>query len=411
MISRLIFVLTLLFSVLCTSFAEEPNWNQFRGPNHDNKSFSTGIAQSWSEGNPKLLWKIDDLGEGYSNLSFYGNTMFTMGDIGENCFLFALDKTTGKKIWSTLVGKSGSVGRYFGPRSTPAVDGQFVFAYSQFGDFICVDMKTGKEIWGGDVVEQLGGKYMNMWGFASSPIFDGENVLVPVGGEEGTLVAFKKDGKRAWRTKNLKDDAPYSSVVPAEIEGKKQYLLFTLSGLYGIEPSNGDILWRTVRPMERPVCSDPVYKDGVALVSTAYNVGSHGYKITKKDENFVTEEIYADKELQNHHGGIVLVGDYAYFTTNRNLVCLEMKTGKIVWQNRSVGKGSVTYVDGHLIVRSEAGDGTIALVEATPETYKEKGRFNQPNRSDKNSWTYPVIVDGKMYIRDQNVLLCYDLQF
>ncbi|MDR2757131.1 MAG: PQQ-like beta-propeller repeat protein [Planctomycetaceae bacterium] len=410
MIFRFIFVLTLFFVTLCTLFAEEPNWNQFRGPNHDNKSFSTQIAKSWSEGGPKLLWKIDDLGEGYSNLSFYGDAMFTMGDIGEDCLLFALDKATGKKIWSTFVCESGGLGRYFGPRSTPAVDGQFVFAYGQFGDFICVDIKAGKEVWGGDVVDQLGGKYMNTWGFASSPIFDGDNVLLPVGGKDGTLVAFRKDGKQVWRTKNLKDDAPYSSVVPTEIEGKKQYLLFTLSGLYGIEPSNGDILWKTVRSMDRPVCSDPIFNDGVALVSTAYNVGANGYKITKKDGKFVTEEVYADKELQNHHGGMVLVDNHAYFTTNRNLVCLELKTGKIIWQNRSVGKGSVTYVDGHLIVRSESGDGTIALVEATPEAYKEKGRFNQPNRSDKNSWTYPVIVDGKMYIRDQNVLLCYDLR-
>jgi outer membrane protein assembly factor BamB len=404
---RSLCVLMLSFGI---SFAEEPNWNQFRGPNHDNKSFSTGIARSWQKEGPKLLWKIDDLGQGYSNLCFYGDKMFTMGDIGEDCLLFALDRATGKKLWSTSVCRSGGLGRYFGPRSTPAADGKYVFAYGQFGDLVCVEMETGKEIWGGDVVDQLGGKYQNNWGFASSPIFDGENVIVPVGGTDGTLVAFKKDGKRAWRTKGLKDDAPYSSIVPVEIEGTKQYLLFTLTGLYGINPVNGDVLWGAARSMDRPVCSDPIFKDGVALVSTAYNMGSNGYRITKKDGKFTTEELYVDKELQNHHGGMVLVGDYAYFTTNRNLVCLELKTGKIIWENRSVGKGSVTYVDGHLIIRSEAGDGTIALIEATPDGYKEKGRFNPPDRSDKNSWTYPVIVDGKMYIRDQNVLLCYDLK-
>jgi outer membrane protein assembly factor BamB len=139
-------------------------------------------------------------------------------------------------------------------------------------------------------------------------------------------------------------------------------------------------------------------------------MGANCYEINKKDDKFAAKEIYADKSQQNQHGGIVLVGDYVYFTNQRELVCLELKTGKAAWKNRCVGKGSLTYVDGHLIVRSEAGDGDIALIEANPQKYVEKGRFSQPDRSDKNSWTYPVIVDGKLYIRDQNVLLVYDLK-
>ena len=409
-----IFYALFFLCLTAASVGAEPDWNQFRGPNHDNKCFTTGIAKAWPKGGPKLLWKIDDLGQGYSNLSFFGDTMFTMGDIGDECLLIAMDRSTGQRKWTAVVGDSGVVGRYYGPRSTPAVDGKRVFGYGQYGDFVCVDMETGKEIWGGDVVADLGGRYMNNWGYASSPIFDTVNgeelVLVPVGGDGGTLIAFKKDGKQAWRTKDLKDPAPYMSIVPATLVGKKQYLLFTGSGLYGVDPDGGGILWGTDRPSSRPVCSDPVFLDDIVLCASAYNMGANAYRISKDGEKFKADQVYADSKLLNHHGGIVLHDGHVYMTGERSLFCVDLKTGKIAWENRSVGKGSVTFVDDHLIVRSETGDGAIALIEATPLEYREKGRFDQPDRSDKNSWTYPVVVDGKMYLRDQNVLLCYELK-
>jgi outer membrane protein assembly factor BamB len=406
--------LCLACTLIVIAGAEEPNWNQFRGPNHDNHSFTKGIAKQWSADGPKLLWKVDTLGTGYSNLSFDGDTMYTLGDIQGKCRLLALNKADAKERWSIVVGGAGAPGGYVGPRSTPAVDDKNVFAFGQFGDFVCVDKKDGKEIWGGNVTRELGGKPMNIWGYASSPIFDNDKVILPIGGKDGTLVAFAKNGQRVWRSGDLKDDAPYCSAVPVVIGNVRQYLLFTLSGLHGIDVKNGGVLWKVDRFKDKPVCSDPIYvaqtdDDGIAFVSSHYDMGANGYEIKKSGPAFFAKEIYADQQLPNHHGGIVLVGEHAYFTNHRELVCLDVKTGKIAWKNRSVGKGSVSFVDGYLIVRSEAGDGEIALVEANPSQYVEKGRFVQPDRSDKNSWTYPVIVDGKMYIRDQNVLLCYDL--
>ncbi|MGL4593224.1 MAG: PQQ-binding-like beta-propeller repeat protein [Thermoguttaceae bacterium] len=404
-----LFFLCLAFGTSEFLLADEPLWNQFRGPNHDNHAFSTGIAKSWPKEGPKLLWKIDDIGGGYSNISFDKDTMYTLGDVGNDCLLIALDKATGKKKWTCSVGKSGSIGNYPGPRATPAVEDNRVYAFGQYGDFVCVNSKDGKEVWGGDVVNDLGGKWMNNWGFSASPILDDNMILLPVGGAGGTLVAFQKNGKRAWRSSGVTDDAPYSSIVPAEFFGVKQYLLFTGSGIYGIDAKNGKTLWHGVRNTDKPVCSDPVYKDDVVLVSSAYKMGDNGFRVTKTGNKFSAEQIYADESLQNHHGGMVLVGDHVYFTTNQKLHCLDIKTGKVVWEDKCVGKGSLTYVDGFLIVRAEGGDGTVVLVEATPDGYKECGRFAQPDRSDRNSWTYPVIVDGKLYLRDQNVLLCYDL--
>lgn len=411
--NTIVFSLVLLYFTVGSIRAQEESWTLFRGTDRNNHSKSTGLLKEWPEGGPKLLWKAEGLGEGYSNLSFYGNKIYTMGDFGPDCCVIALEKDGGKKIWSTAIGDSGDVGRYKGPRSTPAVDGKNVFAYSQFGDFACVDAENGELKWCGNVVNELGGRYLANWGFASSPIFYGENVIIPIGGNDGTLIAFTKDGKRPWRSKDLKDGAPYSTPIEVEIEGVKQFVMLSNVGAVGIDADTGKLLWTGPRKGDRAesaVCSDPVYKDGIVFVSSSYGIGAHGFKITKEDNEFKAEEIYASKQLPNHHGGIVLVDDYAYFTTDRELICLDIRNGEVKWRNRCVGKGSLTYAEGNLIVRAEAGDGAIALVKATPDAYQEFSRFNQPNRSNKQSWTYPIVFEGKLYIRDQDILLCYDLK-
>ena len=410
-LSSLLFTATFLLGVsFCSAAAQEPNWNQFRGPNHDNHAFSKNLLKEWPKEGPKLLWKIDTLGAGFSNLAFYDDKIFTLGDFEPECFALAYDLKTGKQLWKTLIDKSSSPGGYVGPRSTPAVDGENVFVFSQNGEFACLDFATGKIKWGGHVINELGGKYMSGWGYAPSPIFDGENVILPIGGNDGTLIAFTKDGERPWRSAELQDPAPYCSAVPAVIQGVPQFVLMSANGVSGIDKTNGKVLWTTPRKSVPAVCSDPIVKDDFIFVSAAYRLGAHAYNIGKEGDQLKAEEAYAEGQWENHHGGIVLVGDFIYFTTNRELFCVELKTGRVAWKDRCVGKGSITFADGNLIVRSEGADGTIALVEANPEKYVEKGRFNQPDRSEKQSWTYPVIVNGKMYIRDQNVLLCYDLE-
>lgn len=222
------FLLIFLFCTACfVGHAAEPDWNQFRGPNHDNMAFSTDLLKTWPEGGPKLLQEIEGLGDGYSNLSFDAKRIYTLGDIGDSCLVTALDRKTGKKLWSTPIGKSGQVGRYYGPRATPATDGKTVFAFSQFGDFASLDAETGKLNWCKNVSADFGGKYMNQWGYASSPILEGDLVVLQIGGEKGTLAAFSRDGKIVWRSAELKEDASYATVVPAEIDGVRQFLLFT----------------------------------------------------------------------------------------------------------------------------------------------------------------------------------------
>jgi outer membrane protein assembly factor BamB len=345
--------------------------------------------------------------------------MFTLGDFGDECFLIALERKTGKEIWRKPLGKSGTGtaadgnqarNNSTGPLSTPACDGEKVYAFGQYSDFVAYDMKDGKELWRKNTVKDLGGNIMSGWAYSMSPILDGDKILLPIGGDSGSLAAFDKSGKILWRTDWIKDAAAYTSVVPVEIGGIKQYMLLTGERLVGVS-TDGKFLWGTNFPGKTAVCSDPVLCDNVVMASCSYNVGAYFYNVTKEGSNFKAVDFNgAQQKLASHHGGIVVVGDHFYLLTNTQMVCVEAKTGNIVWENRSVGKGSLTYVDGVLILRSEKGDGTIAMIEAAPTGYKELCRFDQPDRSDKNSWTYPVIVEGKMYIRDQNILLCYDLK-
>jgi len=409
--SRIVILLTIVLS----SPIYAADWMQWRGPNHDGVSPETGLLQSWPEGGPKLLWQSDTLGVGYSNIVFHDGKIFSMGDNKDACYLLALDAKNGDGLWAIKVGKAG--GNYEGPRCTPATDGKLVFAIGQFGDFVCADV-DGKLFWSVNVAEKYGGKFMSNWNFSMSPIIDENRVVLPIGGNGGTVIAFEKSlegPKVLWQSKEFTEEAAYTSVVPMTFGGKKQYVVLTAERIAGLDPENGKVLWQAPYPGRTAVCSDPVYvMDGedtcYIMAACAYNVGAYGYKVTIKDGNFAAEEIYSDQSMQSHHGGIVQLGGLFYLLTQRELVCVDPKTGKTLWKNRSVGKGSVFSVDGKLIARSESGAGTIALIEPSPEGYKEISRFDQPDRTKNNSWTYPVVFEGKLYLRDQHLLFCYELK-
>ncbi len=383
-------------------------WNQWHGAKRDNHSPDTGLLKQWPQGGPALAWKATGLGGGFSAVSFAVGKNFTMGDQADGSAILALDLATGKQLWAAPVGKPGGGGGYPGPRATPATDGTLVVSLGQYGDLVCVQAATGKEVWRKNLEKDFGGKMMSGWGYSESPLLDGNVVAVTPGGPKGTVLALNKTtGAPLWQSKDLTDSAAYTSLVPVEIGKIRQYLVFTDASVAGIAAANGQVVWKAARPGKTAVVPDPVYHDGVVFVSSGYGVGHNGFRLTAGG----AQEAYAGKELENHHGGVVLVGEHLYGLTNKNqLVCMEMKTGKVAWQDKSVGKGSITYADGHLVVRSEKGAGTIALVEATPTGYKETGRFDQPDRSDKNSWPHPVVFGGKLYLRDQDVLLCYDVK-
>ncbi len=400
---------SLLIILSCGSLPAQ-EWNQWRGPLRDGLSPDKDLAREWPESGPPIAWQTTGLGQSFSSVSFYGDKIFTMGDVDGAAKLFALNAADGEIIWSAEVGKPGGV-RNPGPRGTPATDGKFVYTLGHDGELVSSDIETGKKAWSCNLISDYGGKMMSRWGYSESPLLDGDLLVVTPGGSNGAVLALNKNsGEQVWRCTEITDGASYASLVPVEIGGIRQYLIFTGTCVAGIDATDGKMLWRGNRSGKTAVCATPVYEDGLLFVTSAYNVGCNAFKISADNGDFQVSEIYAGKQMQNHHGGVVLIDGFIYGIGRRQLKCIELATGKVMWEDNSVGKGSIAYADGHLVVRGEDAKGAIALVEATPDGYREKGRFDQPERRDAPAWAHPVIFGGRLYIRDQGLLLCYDLE-
>lgn len=390
-------------------FSAHDEWPQWRGPIRDGLSRETGLLKQWPAGGPPLAWKADKIGEGYSGVAIANGKIFTAGDGRDSSFLHALD-LDGKLVWSVKLGKPGEPGGYIGPRATPTVDGSRVFMLGQNGDLVCYEAADGKEVWRKNLSKHFNGE-VGGWGYSESVLVDGGNVICTPGGAKGTMVALKKEtGALVWRTANWTDSAEYVSPVIATIAGVKQYVQLTGKSVAGVAP-DGKVLWRATRKGSTAIIPTPVVKDDLVFVTSGYGVGGNLFRVAKSGNDFKTEEVYANKAMVNHHGGVILLGDHIYgYSDGKGWTCQNFKTGEATWADKKLGKGAIAHADGRFYLRSESGKGTIVLIEATAGAYKEMGRFDQPNRSTKNSWPHPVITGGKLYIRDQDVLLCYDVK-
>jgi outer membrane protein assembly factor BamB len=390
------------------------DWPQWRGADRTGISRETGLLKTWPATGPVLAWKATGLGGGYSTPSVAGGRIYGMGAREEQEVVWALDEKTGKEVWATvLVPANRQVGYGEGPRATPTVDGDRLYALGVSGDLVCLDLGSGKLRWRKNLVSDFGGAIPN-WGYAESPLVDGEKLIVTPGGGTATLAALNKlTGDVIWKAQvPSPNGAHYASAIAADVQGVRQYIQFTGGGLVGVAAQDGRFLWKYDHHANLTAnIATPIYRDNCVLISAAYGSGAGLVKLEPAaDGTFTATEVYFNAQLKNKHGGMVLVGDYVYgFDDPGTLTCMEFKTGRTVWQDRSVGgNAAVTFADGHLYCRSQRG--TVALVAATPDGYQETGRFEQPDRSTANAWPHPVIAHGKLYLRDQDVLLCYDVK-
>lgn len=413
-------VLLLAVSAVRAELPSGPgDWPGWRGPARDNVSKETGLLKSWPKDGPTLLWKTKGLGIGYSTPAVAKGVIYVLGTEGKDVEeVIALNAKDGTRLWATPFGKV--TGGYPGPRSTPTVDGDTLYAISSNGILISAKTKSGEINWKKDFKKEFGGRH-GSWAFAESPLVDGDVLVCTPGGEKAALVALnKKTGDVIWQaaleelaaTKKGKNYnvAGYSSVIPADIQGVKQYVQFLAGGVVGVDAKTGKLLWHYDHPANGTAnISTPIQigKDAV-FAASGYGTGGGLAKINKKNDKLEAEEAYFVKEMQNHHGGMVVKDGFLYGTGNGALICIDLSNGKIAWQNKSVGKGAVAFADGHIYLRSERGP--IALVEANPKEYKEGGRFDQPERSNQQAWAHPVIAGGKLYLRDQDNLFCYDVK-
>ncbi len=399
---------------LAASAVFADDWTQWRGPHRENKSKETGLLKEWPKDGPPLAWEARKLGGGYSGLSVAAGKIFTMGDRADGAYAVGLDEKDGKSLWETKIGQAGGGGGYPGPRCTPTVDGELVFVLGQFGDLACLESATGKEVWHKNMEKDYSGQMMSGWGYAESVLIDGDRLVCTPGGAKGTMIALnKKTGETLWRSAEIGDAAAYSSIVPAEIGGQHQYVQLTAAHVFGVAVDTGKVLWSAARKGGTAVIPTPIVSREYVYVTSGYGAGCNLFKVTASGGDLKAEEVYHNKDMTNHHGGLVLVDDNVYgFSDRGHFTCMALKSGSVVWRDKAgtLGKGSLTFAEGNIYYRNESNEGTIWLVEATPDGFKEHGHFNQPDRSKANSWPHPVVSNGKLYIRDQDVLLCFDVK-
>lgn len=393
-----------------TALHAAADWPQWQGPDRTRISKETGLLTEWPSGGPRVAWTASNLGTGYGSMAVAGDRVFVQGARGNSSFVVALNRADGKEVWSKALGPVETkmrTERGAGPRGTPTVDGDRLYALTENGDLAC--LKTdGSVVWQLNILKQFGGSQLQ-WLISESPLVDGPHLVVTPGGPGAGMVKLDKmTGKTVWTAKELSDTAAYSSIVAADVQGVRTYVTFTASAGVGVRASDGKLMFRYPNAANNVAnVATPVYADNKVFFASAYGTGGGLLNLTVQNGEVAATEAYFTREMKNHHGGMVLVDGYLYGFNDSILTCLEFATGKMMWRDRSVGKGSVTYADGHLYVQSE--NNTVGLVEATSSGYREKGRFEIPD-TGRMSWAHPAISDGRLYVRNQDTLLVYDIK-
>ena len=408
----------LLLCFIAPGLVAADDWPQWRGPNRDGKSAEKGLLKSWPEGGPKLLWTARDLGKGYSSYSVIDGKLYSMGaDVESNeQFVFCLDATSGKELWRESLGTKFSHG-YQGTRSTPTIDGKRLYALGGDGELVCMDVENGSKIWSVNMKSDLNGRMMSGWGYSESVLVDGDRLICTPGGSDGTLAALDKNtGKVVWRS-DVTDRAAYASIRTHELGGVKQYVTMTSDGVIGVKAEDGKLLWKNSSlKLRTAVIPTPVMDEELIFATSGYGSGCVLVKVTEEGGEFSQQEMYTSPTMSNHHGGVILLDGHVYGHTNRGegWVCMELASGEIKWESgREFGKGSITYADGHFYCYDER-TGNLAMIEATPKAWTEVGRLKLPEEAkiqDRGKfWVHPVVANGKLYVRDKDLLFCFDVK-
>ena len=371
-----------------------------------------GLLQDWPEGGPKKLWTVNDAGLGYSGVTVQAGSLYTMGAFDKKEMLLAYNSSSGEKLWEVHVGELLTNGWGDGPRMSPTISNGKIYALGARGNLLCVLAKNGKLVWKKSLVDDLGGKVPG-WGYTESVLVDEGKVICTPGGKDGAIAALDADsGRTIWRTKSFTDGAQYSSPISIMHLGKKQYVQLVMKNIVGIDPGNGSVLWKSTWPGKVAVIPTPIFSNGHVYVTSGYGVGC---KLVKLGDNYPTN-VYENKVMKNHHGGVIKVGEHLYgYSDGVGWACQDFKTGELIWnEKKALGKGAIAYADNRLYCQGE-GDGRLILIDASPTGWKTHGEFTiSPQTKKRNPkgriWTHPVICDGKLYLRDQEYILCYNIK-
>ncbi|WP_182870569.1 PQQ-binding-like beta-propeller repeat protein [Stieleria mannarensis] len=437
--NKAIFAVILLLS---TNLCIAEDWPQWHGPNRDAMSTETGLLQQWPSEGPPLAWRIDGLGGGYSAPSIDAGRMFGLSNRGDDEVVWALSETNGKQLWVTRLGPAQTEGMPQGREGagcSPTIDGDLMYVIGAGGTMACLQVSDGKIIWQRSLTEDFGG-VVPTWRYNESPLVVGNLVFCTPGGPNATMAAVdKKTGQTVWTNQLVasagesereasagrrgrgrgrfgpRSGAGYSSPILIEAAGMRQIVQLTADALVGVDPDSGESLWQYKAPAN-PMginCSTPIFRDGLVFAASAYGTGG-GAVVLKNDAagTVNADEVYFTPKMQNHHGGMIVIDGALYGANGGNgggvLTCLDFQTGDVLWQDRDADKGALLHADKRLYLRTEEGE--LILIEPNKQEFIQRGRFEQPDRTESPAWTHPVIANGKLYIRDQDALFCYDIQ-
>ena len=415
----LLFIIPVLISAIIGMESKAQDWSQWRGSNRDGVFKTTGLNLDWSEKKPSLLWVFKQAGSGYSSPTVVGTTLYCQGAIDEKGFAFALDTKTGNLKWKQDLGREFVEDRESAPRGSVTVDGDKLYLIRGIGQIHCLSAADGKVLWQKDFTADFNGKLMSRWGYSESPLIDGNLVICTPGSSEGTMIALDKNtGAVVWKTADWTDACGYSSPIVAEVDGVRQYIQQASKGVAGVSAKDGKVLWKIEIPAYKTaVIPTPIYHDNKVYVTSGYSAGCTLIKLTKEGNSFKAETVYTNRDIENHHGGVVLVNGYVYGYSNPSgWVCQNFNTGETAWKQRirEVGKGAVLAVNDRLLCLDER-TGLLTLLAASPDGWKEFGRMEIPERTeiqtkDNCVWTHPVVANDKLYLRDHDLLFCFDLK-
>lgn len=406
---------SLLFLLSCLMLAYPLNaaddWTQWRGKDRADISSEKGLLQEWPEGGPPLLWTNKQGGLGYAGFAVVGNRLYTMGLEENEEFALCLDTNTGEQVWKTKIGDKFENGWGDGPRSTPTVDGQFIYFMPAQGALSCLSL-DGEVKWSRKM-DEFGGK-VPFWGYSESPLVEGELVCCTPGGDQGAIIALNKtSGELVWQTKDLTPAAHYSSLIAVDINGQRQLVQQLVDAIVGVEPKTGAVLWKQDWNGATAVIPTPVSLGNNRIyITTGYNVGCTGLEIEAGNK---VKELWKNRVMKNHHGGVIFLNGYLYgYSDGPGFTCQDPVSGESLWTEKKIKKGALSYADGRFYHLQE-GDGKVILFEANEKEWKEKGSFKLEPQSEKRNprgaiWVHPVIANGKLFLRDQEIIHCYDIK-
>jgi len=403
-------LLGFLLLVPAATAGEERDWPQFHGPRRDNRSTETGLLRQWPPNGPPLVWTARGLGHGFATVALAGDAIYTSGDRGGKVVVTALDRN-GRIRWQVDNGEAWE-GSSPGSRGTPTIDGDRLYHENAHGQVVCLDAKTGKQLWRVNLLDEFHAKNIN-WGLAESVLIHGDRVICCPGGPEAAMVALDKHtGRTAWKSASAGDLAGYASPSLGEYQGLSMVFTLTSRAAIAVNANSGELLWRfeQVTPFDENI-GMPICHDGHVLVSTR-TTGTALGKLRVDGKKASIGEVWRSKVLDNQHGGLVLLDGYVYGSSHVNSdgkwICLEWNTGKVMYVARGVGKGSLTYADGMLYTLSE--NRTLGLVPATPTGHEVVSQFKIPAGGEGPTWAHPVVCGGRLYIRHSDFLYAYDIR-